>query len=149
MGTKTDRRINPRFRCPESFELGIEEYPGTKGLVLNLSIGGITFIFPKKLATKSLVNFDINCLNTPFSFNAPGEIIWSRQINSEDKYISGAIFPYLDEEEVLQLREVMSLFSVEAKIDRRCENRRRVPISVSIERRKKERRKPMCSVTEH
>ncbi|MEW6087614.1 MAG: PilZ domain-containing protein [bacterium] len=136
-----ERRIHRRVKCPASFRVKIEEYPEIVGQVVNLSMGGITFIFPEKLQRRAVLNFIITCPNTPFDLDIRGEIIWSRNFLEKNSFISGAVFPYLSEEEISHLRRVISVFSSEIEHDRRKKERRQVQRQVSKERRKVERRK--------
>lgn len=108
-----ERRTHPRVKCPASFRIMIDEHPEEVGQVLNLSMGGVTFIFPEKLQHKSVFDFIITCPVTPFNLNIHGEIVWSKNFSGKDNFISGAIFPYLSEEEVSHLRRVISIFSSE------------------------------------
>lgn len=114
-----ERRSHPRVKCPASFRIMVDEYPDEVGQVLNLSMGGVTFIFPEKLPHKSVFDFIITCPVTPFNLNIHGEIIWSKNFSNKNSYISGAVFPYLSEEEVAHLRSVISIFSSEMDQERR------------------------------
>ena len=114
-----ERRTHPRVKCPASFRIMIDEHPEEVGQVLNLSMGGVTFIFPEKLQHKDVLDFIITCPVTPFNLNIHGEIIWSKVFSGKDKFISGAVFPYLSEEEVAHLRRVIAIFSSEMEQDRK------------------------------
>lgn len=136
-----ERRGHPRVSCPVSFQVMIGEYPDAFGQILNLSIGGITFIFPEKLHPRSVFDFIITCPVTPFNLDINGKIVWSKHFPQKNNFISGVIFPYLSEEEVSQLRRVISIFSSKIERDRRKEERRKMQNQILKDKRRDERRK--------
>lgn len=136
-----ERRGHFRVKCPTSFQVTIDEYPHAFGQILNLSMGGATFIFPEKLHPRSVFDFNITCPITPFNMDVNGKIVWSRNFPQKNNFISGIVFPYLSEDEVSQLRRVISVFSLGAeKMDRRKEERRKFFTQVSEDKRRDERR---------
>ncbi|MFH1288708.1 MAG: PilZ domain-containing protein [bacterium] len=136
-----ERRSHPRVKCPVSFQIMIGDYPEAFGQILNLSMGGVTFIFPEKLHPRSVFDFIVTCPVTPFNLDVNGKIVWSENFPQKNNFISGVVFPYLSEEEVSQLRRVISIFSPKVECDRREKERRKMQGQLLQNKRKEERRK--------